>query len=336
MLQDGSTLLDGFVAHSAAMTEVLRGIDCYARARTPVVLVGATGTGKTTVAELIHGLSRRSGMLSAHTAGEFDRGLEQSQVFGHDQGAFTGALGRHVGILEAAGQGTLLLDDFHHLRRSTQTLLLRVLDRGAFRRLGGSRDLPLQCRLIVGLAEPPDVLVQRGTLLAELRHRLGYSIIRLPPLDERRDDIAVLALRFLARCPDETGDPGPTRFAPEVVAFLQAAEWPGNVRQLAMVVRDAYLRARHRDAVRLEDLSDLVHLPVRFARRGDPAANARAVRLALDVSRGHVGLAAKVLRTSRHTIYDYVIGKRGPLGTPNVCSSSPRDAELHTSARAPR
>lgn len=146
------------------------------RARTPLLLVAATGTGKTTVAELIHSLSGRVGVLTAHTAGEFDRSLERSQIFGHDRGAFTGAAGRHIGVLEEAGDGTLLLDDFHHLRCSTQTLLLRVLDRGAFRRLGGSRDLPLPCRLIIGLAERPDVLVERGRLLAELRFRLGYSV----------------------------------------------------------------------------------------------------------------------------------------------------------------
>src|SRR2546422_1299699 len=112
-------------------------------------------------------------------------------------------------------------------------------------------------------------------MLAELRYRLGYCVIRLPALAERREDIPALALRFLHRCPNETQEAGPTRLAPEVLSVLEAAAWPGNVRQLEMVVRDAYLRARRGTMVRLEHLSELVHLPVRFERRGGRAPNAQ-------------------------------------------------------------
>jgi two-component system response regulator GlrR len=310
---------------------VLRGVDWYAHARTPLVLVGATGTGKTTLAELIHALSGRAGALTVHTAGEFDQNLERSQVFGHERGAFTGAAARHIGILEAAGDGTLLLDDFHHLRRSTQTLLLRVLDHGAFRRLGGSRDLPVRCRLMFGLLVRPDVLVERGRLLAELRFRLGYSMIALPALSARRDDIPALAVLFLERCADETGVRGPTRFAPEAMALLQAAAWPGNVRQLELVVRDAYLRARTSEVIRPSHLSSLVDLPLRFVRRGDPATNRRAVRVALEVSHGKIGGAAKLLRTSRNTIYHYTRAASAHATTSGVFSSTPQNLELNRS-----
>ncbi|OLD39486.1 MAG: hypothetical protein AUI57_03180 [Candidatus Rokubacteria bacterium 13_1_40CM_2_68_8] len=309
--RDRNTLTQNFVAQSPAMIEVMRCVDLYSRARTPLLLVGATGTGKTTLAELIHGCSGRVGPFCPHTAGEFDRSLEQSQIFGHERGAFTGAVDRHIGVLEEAGDGTLLLDDFHHLRRSTQTILLRVLDRGAFRRLHGSRDLPLRCRVVIGLVESPDDLVERGAMLAELRYRLGYCVIRLPALAERREDIPALALRFLHRCPNETQEAGPTRLAPEVLSVLEAAAWPGNVRQLEMVVRDAYLRARRGTMVRLEHLSELVHLPVRFERRGDRAANARAVRVALEATKGRVDGAARLLRMSRTTVYQYLDKERG-------------------------
>lgn len=287
------------------MLDVLRGADSYARALTPLILVGATGSGKTTLAELIHAQSHRAGPFSAHTAGEFERNLEHSQLFGHERGAFTGAVDRRIGALEEAADGTLLLDDFHHLRRSTQTLLLRVLDRGLFRRLGGSRDLALRCRVIIGLTETPDQLVERGALLQELRYRLGYCVIRLPALAERREDIPALAVRFLALCPAQTEVEGPERFSPEVISLLQAALWPGNVRQLEMVVRDAYLRARGSRLIRISHVADLVQLPIRFMRWGDPAANARAVRLALEVARGRVDGAARLLSTSRSTIYHY-------------------------------
>jgi DNA-binding NtrC family response regulator len=301
-----SPALNHFVATSVAMLDVLARVDCYARARTPLLVVGATGTGKTTVAELIHTLSQRRGPLTAHSAGEFDPHLERSQLFGHERGAFTDAHERQIGVLEEAREGTLLLDDFHHLRRSTQTLLLRVLDRGAFRRIGATRDLPVRCRVIIGLTESPDRLVERGTLLAELRFRLGYSLIRLPSLEDRRDDIPGLAHQFLVRCPDETGRPGPDRFGAEVISVLQAAEWPGNLRQLEMVIRDGYLRAGGSPIVHLSHLSDLVMLPVRFRRRGDGAANARAVRLAIEATQGRIRDAAKLLGTSRSTLYAYL------------------------------
>jgi two-component system response regulator GlrR len=331
MLEDGGTGSRRFIAQSLAMAEVLRSVDWYAHARTPLLLVGATGTGKTTVAEVIHAVSGRVGALTPHTAGEFDRSLERSQIFGHERGAFTSAAARHIGILEEAGDGTLLLDDFHHLRRSTQTLLLRVLDRGAFRRLGGSRDLPLRCRLIIGLAERPDVLVERGRLLAELRFRLGYSIISLPPLSARRDDIPALAQLFLERCADETGERGPTRFAAKAIALLQAAAWPGNVRQLEMVVRDAYLRARTSDVIRPSHVSGRVQLPLRFVPGGDPATNGRAVHRALEVSHGKIGAAAKLLRTSRNTIYHYQRAESRQTTASGVSSSTPQDPVLNGS-----
>src|SRR2546427_6006843 len=332
--QDRNTLTQDFVAHSNAMVDVLGGVDRYARARTPLVLVGASGTGKTTLAELIHGASGRSGAFSAHTAREFDPELERSQLFGHERGAFTGAADRHVGLLEEAAEGTLLVDDVHHLRRSTQTLFLRVLDRWVFRRLGGSRDLPVRCRAIGGFTERPDTLVERKRLLAELRFRLGYSLIRVPPLAERREDIPGLADHFLRGCPETTDAPGPTRLAPGVVSVLQTADWPGNVRQLGMVIREAYLRAQGSPVLRVDHLADLVAWPVQFARRGGARLNAQAVERALDATRGNAEAAATLLHTTRSTVYRYrpAAGARSAVA---LSDSPARNRESDTGARAP-
>ncbi|OLC08937.1 MAG: hypothetical protein AUH42_00235 [Gemmatimonadetes bacterium 13_1_40CM_70_11] len=329
-----NTLPQDFVAHSTAMVDVLRGVDRYARARTPLVLVGASGTGKTTLAELIHAMSGRSGAFSAHTAREFDRELERSQIFGHERGAFTGAADRHVGVLEEAAEGTLLLDDVHHLRRSTQTLFLRALDRWVFRRLGGSRDLPVRCRVIVGFTEGLDTLVKRKGLLAELRFRLGYSLIRVPPLAERREDIPGLADHFLRGCPATTDATGPTRLALGVVSVLQAADWPGNVRQLAMVIREAYLRAQGSPVLRVDHLADLVAWPVQFARRGGARMNRQAIELALDATRGNADAAATLLHTTRSTVYRYRPAVRARSVVPPVSDSPARTRESDTRARA--
>jgi len=131
-------------------------------------------------------------------------------------------------------------------------------------------------------------------------------VIHLPSLEERRQDIPSLAQHFLTRCPADTGQPGPDRFAPEVISVLQMAEWPGNVRQLEMVIRDAYLRARNNPTVRVQDLSDLVSLSFCFQRRGDEAANAQAIQRALEATHGRVQDAAKLLRISRSALYAYI------------------------------
>ena len=318
-------LLHGFVAASPAMTDVLTRVEWYARANTPIVLVGEPGTGKTTLAAVVHTASGRRGPLSAHTAREFDPQLQRSQFFGHEAGAFTGAHGRHIGVFEEAADGTLLLDDFHHLRRSTQMLLLRALGSGHFRRVGGSRDLPLRCRLVVGLTRSPDWLLHRRRLVPELRSRLGFSMIRLPRLEQRIDDIPLLSQRFLDRCPLEVGKLGPSRFANDVVPALQRAAWPGNVRDLGMVIREGYLRAEGTDLLELRHVADVIRLPDRYRQRGDPSTNLKAIRRALEMTNGDVDRAARFLGAGRTTIYRY-LARFGAAAADSGQSHSPDQA----------
>ncbi len=256
-------LLHGFVATSASMVDAVARVDWYAGAHTPIVLVGEPGTGKTALARVIHAASGRTGPFAAHTARELDPQLERSQLFGHEAGAFTGAHGRHIGILEEAADGTLLLDDFHHLRRSTQMLLLRALGDDQFRRVGGSRDLPVRCRLVVGLTRSPDALV-----------------------------------------------------TDEVVLALQRATWPGNVRDLGMVIREGYLRAEESDVLALRHVADVIRWRDRYRQRADPAANLRAIRRALDVTKGDVSKAARISGAGRTTIYRY-LARFGPQEPPS-------------------
>jgi len=130
-------------------------------------------------------------------AGEIQPNLAESQVFGHERGGFTGAVRRLPGLFTRAGAGTGLFDDFHLLRRSVQCMLLRPFDTGRYLPVGADRQLPLGCRLVIGIGEHPDDLVAKKRMVRDLRYRLGHCIVRLPPLQERREEIASHPQRFL-------------------------------------------------------------------------------------------------------------------------------------------
>ncbi len=294
---------ENLVVLCPAMLDALRAVHSYAPAATPVLLVGETGTGKSCIARLLHDLSGRRGSFHDISAGELEPNLAADQLFGHAPGAFTGARGRRAGIIADAANGTLLLDDFHLLPRQMQYLLLRPFDRRLYRAVGLDSDAPLSCRLVVGLGEDPDALVARGKMLKDLRYRLEYCMIRLPPLEERREEIALFAGHFLARCREETGVPdGPTEFAPDVLAVLEAGHYPGNLRDLKGRVHAAYLLARGETEIRYEHLPPAAREPLRFDARADRQAKLRLVAWALRRTEGHVGRAAELLHAHRNTV----------------------------------
>src|SRR5256885_10136231 len=225
------------VAVSAAMAEVLGQIQLFASAET-VVFEGATGTGKSYLARALHEASGRRGAFVDVSAGEFEPGLALDQLFGHVRGAFTGAMSRHRGLFAEAEGGTLLIDEFHLLRRSQQAMLIRALERRVYRPIGYERDVPVTCAVVVGVEEGLDCLVARGRMRANLRSRLGQCVVRVPTLDERRDEIAALAHQFLRQCPAVThAADGPTGFAPDALGVLELANYSDNLRDLRGVVR---------------------------------------------------------------------------------------------------
>jgi len=297
------------VIRAPASTRAFDDAQRYAPARTPVVLVGETGTGKSYLAEYLHRLGpRRDAAFVDVTAAEITESLGAAQLFGYERGAFTGAFARTPGLFAQADGGTLLLDDLHLMALSVQGHLLRALSRGVYRPLGAARDYPLRCRLVVAMHERPDVLMARGVLLADLRYRLGRCVIRLVPLRERREEIGPFAEDFLRRCPRETGVPGPTRFAADVVPALERAPWPGNLRDLEAAIGRAYLHAQHEREVRLVHFDEQVlagAIGAAFRRHRDPAENRRAVELALRLSEGSHAEAARLLCVNRHTIRSY-------------------------------
>jgi len=294
------TILNSAVAASEGTIRALERINQYARANTPVVFVGETGTGKSYFARGLHEASGRKGPFLDVTAGELDPSLALSQLFGHVRGSFTGAVGSRSGLLAEAAGGTLLLDDFHLMKRSLQAMLLRALERRVFRPVGSDRDIPLGCRIVVGMGAAPDLLVARRRLLPDLRYRLGHCVVTLPRLEDRRAEIPLLAQKFLSECPKETGVPGPERFGPGVTTVFETGKYPGNVRDLKERVRAGYLHAFDSDAVELRHLPDLGEPRLDWGRTREEKM--RAVEWALRQTAGHVGRAAVLLGVHRNTL----------------------------------
>src|SRR2546427_2785012 len=178
-------------------------IAAFASAET-VVCEGATGTGKSFLAKALHDASGRRGPFVDVSAGEFEPGLGRDQLFGHVRGAFTGAMSRHRGLFAEAEGGTLLIDEFQLLHRSQQAMLIRALERRVYRPIGYERDVPVTCSVVVGVEESLDLMVANRRMRANVRSRLGHCVVRVPTLDERRDEIASFALHFLDQCPAAT------------------------------------------------------------------------------------------------------------------------------------
>lgn len=284
------------------MLEVIRRLDRVAKLPDPIIIVGETGTGKSTIARLLHRLSERPGVLAELSAGELDESLGQDQLFGHERGAFTGAVSRRRGLFAEAVGGTVLLDDFQHLRRREQLLLLRVLDAQEYRPLGADRRVSVQARLVVGVNADLDEFVARGTLLPDLRYRLGYHVLQLPRLAERPEDIPLLADRFLRECDGVPDQVAPAEFTFDALTALEFADWPGNVRQLKQVVRVAFTNALGEQQIRLEHLPEgMRHLP-KIDTHAMPECKRRVVAWALRVSGGDVQAAARLLGVHRNTI----------------------------------
>ncbi len=290
------------IASSGLMLETLRQLHRVAKLPDPVIIVGETGTGKSMLARLLHRVSERPGVLAELSAGELDGGLGQDQLFGHERGAFTGAVSRRRGLFAEAGGGTVLLDDFQHLGRHDQLLLLRVLDAQEYRPLGADRRVSVQARLVIGVNRSLDELVATGALLPDLRYRLGYHVLHLPRLAERPEDIPLLADRFLHECVGPTGELIPAGFTLDALTALEFADWPGNVRQLQHVVRRAFTSALGQQEIRLEHLPEgMRHFP-KFESHATSEYKRRVVAWALRRSGGHVQAAARLLGVHRNTI----------------------------------
>jgi two-component system nitrogen regulation response regulator GlnG len=225
---DATTL----VGDAPAMRALFRAIGRLAQAPLSVLITGETGTGKELVARALHRESPRASrpFVALNTAA-IPAELLESELFGHEAGAFTGANKRHIGRFEQADGGTLFLDEIGDMPASLQTRLLRVLAEGEFFRVGGRELIRVDVRVIAATHQPLEALVEQGRFRADLLHRLDVVRLPLPPLRERREDIPQLAARFLANAARRLQLP-PKKLSNAALERLRAHHWPGNVREL--------------------------------------------------------------------------------------------------------
>ncbi|WP_297833091.1 nitrogen regulation protein NR(I) [Thermomonas sp.] len=220
------------IGQAPAMRALFRAIGRFAQVPLSVLITGETGTGKELVARALHRESPRAGMpfVALNTAA-IPAELLESELFGHEAGAFTGAQRRHLGRFEQANGGSLFLDEIGDMPAALQTRLLRVLAEGEFFRVGGRELIRVDVRVIAATHQPLEALVEQGRFRADLLHRLDVVRLHLPPLRDRREDIALLAARFLAHAATRLQLPA-RRLSPAALERLQAHVWPGNVREL--------------------------------------------------------------------------------------------------------
>ncbi|MCC6217443.1 MAG: sigma-54-dependent Fis family transcriptional regulator [Polyangiaceae bacterium] len=243
----------GVVARSRAMTELLSLVERIAATRTTVLLTGESGTGKERLARAIHDASDRSaGPFLVVNCGALPEALMESELFGHEKGAFTGAQARHRGLFREAHGGTLLLDEVGELPLSLQVKLLRVLQERAVRPVGAAQETPVDVRLLAATNRDVESDVAAGRFRQDLYYRLNVIRLRVPPLRERREDVPVLVERFVRRFAGEMGK-DVTGLSADALRALEGYAFPGNVRELENVIERAVALA----ATRVIGLGDL-------------------------------------------------------------------------------
>ena len=260
-------VVDGLplVGRSQAMQSVFRMITRVLRNDLTVLILGESGTGKELVAEAIHQLGhRRNGPFIAVNTAAIPAELIESELFGHEKGAFTGAVARHVGKFEQAAGGTLFLDEIGDMPMQAQTRLLRALQSGTVRRVGGREEVQLDVRIIAATNKDLEPEIAAGRFREDLYYRLNVVPIHMPPLRERRDDIDVLARHFLKLAANE-GLPR-RQLTPEAAELLSRQPWRGNVRELRNFVYRMALLAR-------DDLIDVDTIQPLLAQEAAAAAH---------------------------------------------------------------
>lgn len=287
----------GLLGQTPAMLEVQRRITALAPAQVDILVRGETGTGKEVVARAIHDASARQGPFVAINCGALPEAIFESELFGHEAGAFTGATRRRVGKLEHARGGTVFLDEIESLPMAQQVKLLRVLQERRIERLGGNESVRIDCRFIAAAKADLKALSDEGLFRPDLYYRLHVACIELPPLRDRKDDIPLLMSHCL-RMSAERYHTAPPVLGPLQLSRWMAYDWPGNVRELKNVADRLCLGLEHEEssnagAQGATSLSDQMD-----------AFERQLLVQALSSCQGHVINTALHLQLPRKTLYD--------------------------------
>ena len=293
------------IGRSEGMEGVLRAVEEVASLPVTVLILGETGTGKELVAHAIHGMSDRCDKpFFAVNSTEFAEGVLESELFGHEKGAFTGALSRRKGIFELADEGTLFWDEISEASHSLQCKLLRVLETKTFMRVGGMAPVCSDFRIIAATNRNLAADVASERFRKDLYYRLNTYVIEVPPLRERREDIPILAEFYLKKF-RESFRRSVTSISGEALAVLQDYDWPGNVRELVNVMERAVITCRN-------SIITTRHLPFDIeGRKSSPTADfnlktmeRRLVQLAMERTGNNKSRAAELLGISRRNLLE--------------------------------
>ncbi|MFU8896746.1 MAG: sigma-54-dependent transcriptional regulator [Gammaproteobacteria bacterium] len=300
--------LQSMHGNSQSMQRLARVLRKVSPTNMTVLLCGESGVGKELAAQAIHELSERSaGPLVAVNCGAISAEILESELFGHEKGSFTGAARRHTGFFERASGGTLFLDEITEMSPALQVKLLRVLESGQLRRVGGEDEIAIDVRIVAATNRDPEEAMEAGVLREDLYYRLAQFPIRIPPLRERPEDIELLAEVFRAELDDAKGVK--KTFAPDTLEAIRLYGWPGNVRELKNAVTRAHLLAA--EQISPDDLphkvldggpidGDFLRITV-----GQPLAEVerRAILATVEHFGGDKKTAAKALGVSLKTLY---------------------------------
>lgn len=301
------------VGRSPAMQGVYRMITRVLRNDLTVLITGESGTGKELVAEAIHQLgNRRTGPFVAVNTGAIPADLVESELFGHEKGAFTGAIAQAIGKFEQANGGTLFLDEIGDMPAEAQTRLLRALQSGRIRRVGGRQEIAVNVRIIAATNRDLAPMIAAGTFREDLFYRINVVPIVLPPLRERREDIAALVQHFLIQAAE---DGLPRRsLTPDALARLEARNWRGNVRELRNVVYRLALMARE-DRIDADSVTDILGpelAPAQVAGNEGPAGFAAALAGWLSSETPPPGAVYhRALAAFEKPLIEYALGRTG-------------------------
>ncbi|MDV3237457.1 MAG: PEP-CTERM-box response regulator transcription factor [Gammaproteobacteria bacterium] len=307
--QQPESPLEGVLTGSQEMLDVCRTIEKVAPADVTVLVLGESGTGKELLARSLHGLSRRSGgPFVAINCAAIPEMLLESELFGYEKGAFTGAVKQTPGKIETANGGTLFLDEIGDLPMALQAKLLRFLQERVIERVGGRKEIPVDVRVVCATHKDPQALIRENQFREDLYYRVSEITVRIPPLRERVGDVLLLGRAFLERYSRQHGSQM-HRFSKDALTALEAYHWPGNVRELENRVKRAVIMAEQKQ-ITAKDLelggdhqTNAQSYDLREIRE---QAERQAILRALSHVGGKISQAAELLGVSRPTMYDLI------------------------------